>query len=70
MHEKTVRVELAGLLKNVQTERTENIKRAFQNGRAATDARSVEGQEVQAYSNKHFRALICGVGDLVGLVER
>ena len=70
MHEKTARVELANLLKNAQAERLENIKRAFANGKAASDARALDGQRVQAYSNKHFANLIRGIGELVGLVER
>lgn len=70
MIEKTARVKFAQLLQNSQAEHLENIKRAVANGKSAMVARSETDQHVQAYSNKHFCALIRGVGELVGLVER
>ncbi len=70
MHEKNARVEMATLLRNVQQERAENLKRAFANGRVSVDALTKEGQVSQPYANKHFLALIHGLNELVALVER
>ena len=62
MQVKTAGEDLKRLIKAANDEHVENLRRAFENGRAA----SLE--DMQRYKNAAFLALVRGASDLIDLV--